>query len=436
MAVGIPNSLIKAIDVTVQGESAFLAGIRAAAKEKFLANGLPSRRDEDWKYTSLKSISGPDFKQSALEATVAPEELGRIISEEDIAIVFVDGILSAALSNLSALPSGVTICSLSDSDSVKGADTKSLTSMISANDYDGDHCFAQLNRAMLSHGVVIDVAEGVVLERPLHLAHFITHAENLSAPRHVVRAAKNSLVQIIESHVPTDNLASLTIAAVDVAVATGATVRHIRLQNAGDVGIQIGVVKAKVEQGGCYDTFGFAQGGSLIRNDVWIDLAGENAETKVDGLYLANGSSIIDSHTTIDHNTPKATSRQLYKGVIDGSARGVFNGKIIVRQDAQQTQAFQSNKNLLRSSKAEIDTKPELQIDADDVKCAHGATIGMLDENEIFYLQSRGINRENAEAMLSQAFADDVIMRIEDENIRGRVRAHAVKYFSGNKIAG
>jgi Fe-S cluster assembly protein SufD len=421
----VPTSLLAAMDACENRFAGGVSPVRASAKERFLAQGIPNRRDEEWKYTSLKPLSDPAFQFADAADAIDQAILDANLSPTDLPLVFVNGVFAPAYSPLDRLPAGLSV------EPLEAHQTGSLFDDRTALGF-GENPMRDLNLATSSQGVVIRVSKDAVVESPIHLLHVVTKSENLSSLRHLIQVERGAQAELVESHVQTESVTALTLCGLDIVVKENAVLRHIRDQVMTGEGLHVSTIDAVVSAHGTYDTFGLAQGGRLIRNDINVAIVGEGAHTTLDGLYLVDGHSVIDNHTTIDHQVPHATSQQLYKGILDGEGRGVFNGKVLVRKDAQQTQAFQTNKNLLRSEKAEIDTKPELKIDADDVKCSHGAAIGRLDLNEIFYLQSRGISREKAEVILAAAFAGEVVMRITDEKARQRIQSRCASYFAGS----
>jgi Fe-S cluster assembly protein SufD len=281
--------------------------------------------------------------------------------------------------------------------------------------------FAALNTAFLSDGAFVYLPKGTVLENPIHLL-FVSTGESsrpsVSHPRTLVVAEASSQAQIIESYAGFGPGVYFTNAITEVVAGEDATIDHYKLQREGLDAFHIGTVQLQLERSANISTQSISLGGALVRNHVNAVLNGEGAEATLNGFYLVNGTQHVDNHTSIDHAKPHCTSHELYKGILDGRARGVFNGRIIVRPDAQKTDSKQTNKNLILSEEALVNTNPQLEIYADDVKCTHGATIGQLDSDALFYLRSRGIDLVSAKHLLTYAFAGDFIHRLKIEPLR------------------
>lgn len=371
------------------GDPAWVKELRGDAFRRFAAQGLPTRKDEEWKYTSLRTLGDGEFalgKAGQLELARGGAQQGLIV-----------------------LP-------LKEAFSRKGDELKRLFAALSSVP---DKAFGVLGDAFLSEGVYIEVQKNVKVSEPIE----ISHAASADAvfPRILVSLAEGAELELVEIYTSRGAGQTFVGQTTDVVLAANAKLNHVRIQAEGAEAVHISRGRAVLAQDSRLNSFSFAAGGKLNRNDFDVALAGAGAEVHLDGLYLAKGEQHVDNHTTIDHRVPDAISSQLYKGILDGKARAVFNGKVFVRRDAQRTSAYQMNRNLLLSSEAEIDTKPELQIDADDVKCSHGAAVGQLNPDQIFYLESRGIDKARATALLSQAFANEVILKVEDPALRERL---------------
>jgi Fe-S cluster assembly protein SufD len=404
--------------------------VRGNGWDTYFRAGLPQRTHEEWKYTSLRSIGELTFTPATalapFDTKVAHETLSRYTVADDLTIVFVNGILSTGLSCLSALPAGVTVIPVSealekDDASLRAALDRQGTTLRHQH---GVHAFGALSDAFLRDGVILDFARGTKIDRTLHIVHIVTpdahDRPTAYFPRHVIRLGERAEANVVEtfcaaslSQGQRDAGPYLVTAFTDVILGNAARLCHLRVQAEASTGIHVGLIRAALERDSYLGTFSLAAGGRLARVDLDITLKASGADVDLDGLYLVRGSQHVDHHTVVEHLVPNATSRQLYKGILSDSARAVFNGKVIVREGAHGTNAFQLNQNLLLSSDAEIDTKPELQIDADDVKCSHGAAIGQLDADQIFYLQSRGLTRAEAQKLLCAAFADEVLLKVK-----------------------
>jgi Fe-S cluster assembly protein SufD len=375
-------------------------------------------------------------------------------------LVFINGHFSRQLSTLEGLPKGVKAGSLAEA---LASDGKTLERHLTryATDY-REHAFVALNTAFLEEGALLEIPKGVVLEKPIYLLYVSDPSElpTVSYPRNLIIAGRDSQASIVEGYISLGGVPRrwetaatgagpeqrrsettatgagseqrrsqtaatgvyFTNAVSEIAVGEGAVLEYHRIQQESERAFHFGRLQFHQERSSNLATHSIALGGALVREEVKAVLDGEGAEATLNGLYLVTGRQHIDNQTTLDHAQPHCSSREVYKGVLDGESSAVFNGKIIVRKDAQKTDSKQSNKNLLLSEKAIIDTKPALEIYADDVKCTHGATIGQIDPEAVFYLRSRGIGRQEARELLTFAFANDVLERIKYEPLRERLR--------------
>jgi len=381
-----------------RGEPSWLAAHRRAALAAFASRGLPSTREEEWRYTNLAPFAAVPFAlaEPARVSRADLEELATPLFACSL-YAFANGRAEPALSSPPGLPGGARCDSLA-------ALFADGASPIEAH---LDHCvdlklhpFAALNSAFAS----------VTDERPQ-----MTH------PRVAVVAEAGSRVTIVQDHVSTGSGPGFTNAVTEVHVGAGATVHWVLLQREHDAHFHVANLAVRQERDSTFTAHTLTLGGCLVRNDAGVLLAGEGAHCTLDGLFVGGGASVLDNHTEIDHAVPHGTSRELYKGVLGGAARGVFRGRVIVRPDAQKTSASQSNANLLLGARAEIDTKPQLEIYADDVKCSHGSTVGELDAEQLFYLRSRGVDEAHAREILTTAFAATVLERIAAPDIRASV---------------
>lgn len=423
-----PELFLEFLGTSMQQSPDMATGVHRPSFEKFARLGFPTRKHEEWKYTNTKPLQQLPYKLLT-EGGDEPDVglIASLLRDDEINIVFIDGQLSSAYSSLAGLQDGITIKDLQSAYSQHKSEVEALLNQQAG---EKDNAFRHLNNAFLKAGVFIKVAKGVKVEEPVHVIHIATgpqkeaeEAPSAFFPRILVSAGPSSELSLIESYAGRGRY--LVSAQTDFNVAPNARVRHVRIQNESQEAIHIGQGTALLAADGGLDSMNICVGAKLHRLDFDSVLGGSGCELHVNGFYHTDGERHVDNHTSIDHAFPNSQSSQLYKGIIDGSSRAVFNGKVFVRQDAQQTAAFQLNKNLLLSDEAEVDTKPELQIDADDVKCSHGAAVGQLNQDEIFYLQSRGIKRPDAVSLLSRAFADDVLalspVKSADERLRSIV---------------
>jgi Fe-S cluster assembly protein SufD len=381
----------------------WLAERRRAGLEAFAAAGFPGRRDEDWKYTDLKLIARRSFAFDAAPAVPAPEIPGL----DCPAIVFVNG----RLVETRGLPAGTAVLPLAQAVAAGHPACRELLGQVVKPER---HRFAALATALFADGVLLDLPPGTHMAAPLRLV-FLAGGDaepGLACPRVLVRAGENSRATIIEHYCAAPG-ESLSLAVTELSLGQGARIEHYRLQEASGEAFHLGVLGARLARDATLVSHNLSVGGRIARLDLDVELAGPGARVEMNGLYVVRDRQHADSHTRVDHAVPRTTSDELYRGVLSGKSRAVFNGKAIVHPGAAGTDARQSNANLLLSPEAEVDTKPELEIYADDVKCAHGATTGQLDTAALFYLRSRGIDADTAKSLLTFAFADTVLARME-----------------------
>ncbi len=429
---------------------AWLSEVRKAALHRFADLGFPTTRDENWKYTSVAPIAGVAF-QPAPRITAA-SAVGALKSScyfdlDCSRLVFVNGHFSPEFSCLDGLPKGVRAGSLAEA---LASGAPELEQHLARYADFQDHAFVALNTAFLEDGAFIDIPKGLVVEKPIYLL-FVSTAPNggqpaVSFPRTLILAGRESQASFIEGYIGADEAPSFralseglpkaserlshggpggvyfTNAVTEIVAAESAVVEYGKFQQEGSTAFHVATVQVQQERASTVSTRTFTFGGALVREDLNIVLAGEGASAHLDGLYITFDRQHVDHHTTIDHAQAHCDSRELYKGVLEDRSSAVFNGRVIVRKDAQKTDSKQSNKNLLLSEDAVVNTKPQLEIFADDVKCTHGATIGQVDQEAIFYLRSRGIGRDEARSLLTFAFANEVIDRAKHRPMRDRLR--------------
>lgn len=403
-----------------------LGAWRRAALERFLTLGFPTQRDERWKYTNLRRLESRAFALS--EPTTLAHTTAHDVSEAGQRFVFVDGHCMPALSSRSAQPPGVTAISLGQW--IK-KDPDAVAAVLAQIGIDTDSHFENLNAAFLEDGLVIDVAPNTRWDDPVHVVHEWQNTARMSHPRILVRLGQNSRCTLIEHYIGNDPVESFTNAVVTIELAPGACIRHYRMQQESPKGFHISTVRAKVGRDARYHSHEIALGASLGRSDVTTLLEASGAHSNLHGLFTPTGSQHLDNYTRIEHIAPHTTSHEEYRGIADGRGRGVFNGKVKVHQDAQKTDARQLSRNLLLSPTAEIDTKPELEIYANDVKCSHGATTGQLDATSLFYLRSRGLDANEARLLLIRAFAESILASIEPQGLRAALEGWLRHRFAG-----
>jgi Fe-S cluster assembly protein SufD len=395
--------------------------VRQAAIERFAALGFPTTEDEEWRFTSVAPLTRVPFKPAAPQ-TVSPAELERVAPRTGPGsrLVFVNGRYVAELSSFAKLPDGVLLGSLVEA---LRAHPEQVESHLARHaDYE-DQAFTALNTAFLQDGAFLLVPRGKVIEEPVHLLFVATAPAwaTVSHPRTLIVLAPSSQARVVESYVGLGEGITFTNAVTEVVAGENATLDHYKVQRETRQGFHVHTLQVHQSRSSTFANHAVTLGGSLVRNEINAMLGAEGCSCTLNGLYLATGRQHVDNHTVIDHAMPHCESHELYKGILDGHAHGVFNGKIFVRQDAQKTDAKQTNQTLLLSDSATINTKPQLEIFADDVKCTHGATVGQLDAEAVFYLRSRGLGLEQARSLLTFAFANDIIGRVQVGPLRAQL---------------
>ena len=400
--------------------------LRESAMDQFERLGFPSVKEEEWKYTNVATIAKIDFSpivtSDGVPLSADQLELFTYPEARESRLVFVNGILRTDLSSLTGLPEGVVAIDLVEalrSDRYHQPLQEYLARIV---DY-GENGFTALNTAFLGHGALVWIPKGLRIDTPLHLLFASDAAQPNAAsfPRVLVIGEENSSGTIIESYTGVKDEVYFTNAVVEIVLKEGARLEHYRVQDESASAFHVATTRADLGRNSSFDTTNITLGAQLSRHNLSVIMDHEGAECWVDGLYIVGTGQHADTHSVIDHKQPHCTSHQLYKGILDGKARAVFNGKVFVRHGAQKTDAMQTNKNLLLSNEAHVDTKPQLEIFADDVKCAHGAAIGQLDEDELFYLSTRGIHSDLARNLLTYGFAEEVIAKIKVESIKSQL---------------
>jgi Fe-S cluster assembly protein SufD len=385
--------------------------IRQTAMDLFAATGFPTRRTEDYKYIAPDTLfkKGYSFRNEQAR-NVTTDDVKKLCPVENAFVaVIVNGVFSAELSSTTNLPKGVTVTDIHQNGN----------NLYNAALPQHSDAFAALNTALNTGGVFISFAKNTICETPIHILHISDNeVEAFYQPRNLIVAEENAQGIIIESFETIGPVKSFTNAAIEVFVAENAKLDHYRLQWEGVAGQLMSNVQGELQANALYNTYTFTLGGAWVRNNLNVRLNGKNGEAHLYGLYLPSGNEVVDNHTIVDHAVPNCMSNELYKGVLSGKSTGVFNGKIFVRPDAQKTNAYQTNRNILLSDDAAMNTKPQLEIYADDVKCSHGTSTGRVDENALFYLRARGIKEQNARKLLIRAFAEEVVNQVKIESIK------------------
>jgi Fe-S cluster assembly protein SufD len=426
MSVGADSKSLKNM---LQGQSQLpvspldrINQLRSNAVNRVNALDLPTKHDEEWRFTDISPLTKISFQPVREASPLKNSDVEHFYLTEAVTrLVFIDGIYAPHLSTQIAEPfkkSGVVVSSLA------AASSENLAAIESYLGYHAelrDNIFAALNTSFLHEGALIIVPRNISVETPIHLLFIATQKEVSSHPRCLLIAEPNSRVTVIEDYVTLREETYITNTVAEFVLADSAHVNHVRIQRESKEAFHMANCSVSLAQKSNYQSVSIAFGARISRYNLTVLLKGEGAECTADGLALISNRQLADTHACIDHIKPHCTSHQLHKCIIDDAAHAVFNGKIIVRPDAQLTNSTQSNRNLLLTSKARIDTKPQLEIFADDVKCAHGATIGQLDNEEIFYLKSRGLSEVTARDLLTYAFGAEVIERIPVASLKLRL---------------
>ncbi|MBI3894923.1 MAG: Fe-S cluster assembly protein SufD [Acidobacteria bacterium] len=405
-------------------EPGWLQRLRQEAIQAFTELGFPTTRHEEWKYTSVTPIAQTPFqtpweqKDLSWKPETAALEPWRSLS--DVCLVFVNGSFCESLSSFQGLPSGVKAGNLASL--LPGSPDGFMEHLARYADH-RNHPFIALNTALWQDGAYLWLPKGTVLERPVHLL-FISTAKDaplVSHPRSLVLAERESQATIIESYLGVGEGVCFSNAVTEIVAGENTVLDHYQLQLENERSAHIATLQVYQDRNAHFTSGSVSLGGALVRNEVNAVLDAEGSECVLNGLYLAQGRQHMDNRTSMDHARPHCSSRQHYNGILDGHAAGVFNGRIIVRPDAQKTDAIQKNRNLLLSEEATVNTKPQLEIFANDVRCTHGATVGQIDPEALFYLRSRGIAQQDARNLLIYAFAGDILDRIRPAEVRTRV---------------
>jgi len=412
---------------------AWLKNFRQKSFNQWAEMVMPTVKDEEWKYSSLMDIVNRRFQLASRHQLIEEKQFDNYRDKADINIVLINGVLWGELSDLKHLPHGLTIASLNDTLAHQNLEIEETISKLTPND---TKAFLSMNQALFLDGAFIQVARNAVIEPLVHIIHLTSGIvpDTILFPRSFISVGESAQVNILESHIGFEPVPYLSNAVTDMRIAANAVVGYCKAQAESHQAVHINTTRIWQEKGSALDSFSFNHGGQLIRNNLSILIKGEGTNTIMNGLYGLDGTQHVDNHTLLDIQHPNCTSYQLYKGLLNGKSRAIFNGKIYVHSVAQKTNAYQLNKHLLLGKEARVDTKPQLEIFADDVKCTHGATIGQLSQEEIFYLQSRCITQQMAIQLLSKGFVDDIINTIKSDSIRGKLSRLLLKKFPEVKL--
>lgn len=394
--------------------------LRKQAMDQFMSLDFPDAKNEDWKYTSVEPLLKHNFETgntTGLNTILAKDIAHLFISDTSARLVFIDGRFSPAFSETAHLPKGITVKNLSRALS---EDKDFIQSRLSDQLKKNKDVFTALNTAFVLDGLFINAADRAETDRPIYILYLSSSQKRslLNQPHNLITVGKNARIAVVENHASMNNESAFTNSFTNIFIAEEGSLDFVKIQQENTQTYHIGSTEIVQQRASRLTHRIVTSGGSLVRNAVTLNLNAEGIESTLDGVYITEGTQHVDNRTIIHHAKPNCNSHELYKGILDGKSTGVFNGKIIVHPDAQKTDAKQSNKNLLLSQDAMMNTKPQLEIFADDVKCTHGATIGRLDEESLFYLRSRGIGKEQAKNMLTYAFAGEIVNRIGHESTR------------------
>ena len=399
----------------------WLHKLREEAFARFCDAGFPSTHDEDWRFTNVAPIAQTAFQLPPSDSKVstrqiAPYRLTRAACE----LVFVNGRFAAGLSSISSLPKGISAGSLAEE---IRRDPKPLERYLGRYLNIERDVFCALNTAFLEDGAYVHIGRGTVLETPIYLLFVTTAADApvMTHPRNLIIAEEDSQATIVEDYVSLGGGAAFSNAATELIAGEHTVLSHYLIEREHVEAYNVSTLRLQQGRSANVASHSVLLGGGLVRNNVHPVLAGEGADCLINGLFIGNGRQHMDNYMLVEHASPHCGSRQFYNGILDGHSRGVFHGRIIVHKDAQKTDAKQTNRNLLLSDDAQIDTKPQLEIYADDVKCTHGATIGQIEEDELFYLRSRGIDEPSARRLLLYAFASECLERMKPGPVRARI---------------
>jgi len=418
------EQLLRGLPALPAGSRGWLPELRAEALERANALAVPTTRDEDWRFTDLSPLYRTSLQRGETPGAASPAEISSwALPEAGSMLVFLDGHFVPGLSEL-RVETGVTVMPLA-------------AAVAEANPVLPEHLgryaefraepFTAVNTAWLQDGALIALKRNQAAGKPVHLLFVSTRAEVVSYPRVLVVAEAGSDCTLIEDFVSLHEGTYLTNAVAEIAVAANARVRHVRLQREGKAAFHIGACSVRLERDSRYQSVAVALGARISRYNLNVTQAGEGAECQVDGLALIDGRQLADTHSFLDHTRPDGRSRQMHKCIVGGAAHAVFNGRIVVRPGAQRTASAQQSRNLLLTDKAHVDTKPQLEIFADDVKCSHGAAIGQLDPEHVFYLKSRGLSEATARDLLTFAFATEIVERIPVPSLVKRLEETVVR---------
>ncbi|MFP5227659.1 MAG: Fe-S cluster assembly protein SufD [Acidobacteriota bacterium] len=399
----------------------WLHRLREDAFARFCEVGFPTTKDEDWRFTNVSGIAKTLFRPAAAAKLAPGDSAAWRVDDVAATLVFVNGRFDAELSEAGSLPKGVTVASLREQIESHPEEVEKHLGRYADTQRDA---FAALNTAFMGDGAYVHVARGVVVEAPIYVLYLSTKesAPTMTHPRNLIVVEDQAQAAVIEDYASVGGESVvLSNAVTELVAGESAVAQHYLIEREHLKAYNVSTLRIQQGRSANVASHSLLLGGGLVRNNVHPVLAGEGGECLISGLYLGTGTQHLDNYMHVEHASPHCSSRQFYNGILDGQSHGVFHGRIVVHKDAQKTDAKQTNRNLLMSDDAQIDTKPQLEIYADDVKCTHGATIGQIEENALFYLRSRGISEKEAKKLLLMAFAEECVERMQSSVAREHV---------------
>jgi len=406
----------------------WLRNLRQEAFTRFCQVGFPTTREEDWRFTNVQAIAQTPFRLAREVRVSGADIIGAVLAGAASRLVFVNGRFAPELSSLDNLPHGLRVNALAKEITANSPIVEAHLGRYANIQRDA---FCALNTAFMEDGAFVHLRRGVVIEQPIHvlLVSTATEKPSMNHPRNLFFIEEGSQLAVVEEYISLGAASrSLCNAVTELVVQQGSVVSHYMIEREHEEAFNISTLRLEQGRNANVASHSLLLGGGLVRNNVHPVLAGEGAECLINGLFIGKNVQHLDNYMLVEHASPHCSSRQFYNGILDDRAHGVFHGRIIVHKDAQKTDAKQTNRNLLLSDDAQIDTKPQLEIYADDVKCTHGATIGQIEEDALFYLRSRGMDETSARKLLLLAFARECLERMKEDSVRCRIEELVQKH--------
>lgn len=433
---GYKSGFSKFLNETASEDPQWLKSIREEGISTFAELGFPTTRDEDWRFTNVAPIARSAFEISR-NGYIEPssDEIAKFMFEDgsNATLVFINGYYAPELSRTESLPQGVIVSSLAEA--LREHEELAREHLAKYADIKNE-AFTALNNAFFEDGGFVYIPSGTVLENPVHLLYVSAPTEKprVTSPRNLIVAEENAQANIVEQYAALEESVYLSNVVTELVVGENSTLGHYLIERESKKSFNVSTLRAQQGRNSNIRSHSVLLGGAIVRNNVHPVLAGEGCDSLINGLFMSKGRQHMDNYMKVEHASPHSDSRQFYNGVLDGRSRGVFHGRIVVHEDAQKTDAKQTNRNLLLSDNAQIDTKPQLEIYADDVKCTHGATIGQIDEDAIFYLRSRGIPQEASRDIILNAFTNETLDSMSVESVKNYCSALVADWFLQRKL--